>query len=108
MSKRVHAATHPLYYRGFAIVYEGGRTPWAVYPASADHLDPRNVIHVYHELTDATEHIDEMAMQLPECAVCDAAIPNERVELARARGAAPTYCSDRCRATAAKRRQRAG
>jgi predicted nucleic acid-binding Zn ribbon protein len=41
------------------------------------------------------------------CQECSAPIPRDRVVAARTRGVEPRYCSDRCRSTAAKRRQRA-
>jgi hypothetical protein len=43
----------------------------------------------------------------PMCSVCNETIPLERVQLAHLRGQNAKYCSDRCRSTAAKRRQRA-
>ena len=43
----------------------------------------------------------------PKCAVCANPISKERVIVAESRGAVPTYCSERCKNTAAVRRARA-
>ena len=42
----------------------------------------------------------------PKCAVCSMPIPVARIYAAKSRGIEPTYCSERCKNTAAARRFR--
>lgn len=44
---------------------------------------------------------------VPGCTVCSEPIPEDRVYAARSRGVAARYCSERCKTTATRRRQRA-